>query len=344
MVPSLEDRLWIDWVEKLLGTPAGHSPMPEFPPQLFYCCLHEQPDHLVPGYALAPGPVDVVDQVVHPGCVLTHGPELPPALGGNRSLVEGLALEGPIAWVPHPITGALQPFWLNSELEDVLSRRRSAVAATELPSHLGSVLTMAGILVQPCDIEKMTVVASKLAETAGMQFRDRGYTPVSGLIHPFHVAALRRYFRHCIRKGGMHLGDTQSPRRYVAHNDSVARFFHHQLAAAVALFAGEPIKPSYVYAASYQGGAKLERHTDREQCEFSISFCLDYSPEPSLSTGWPLQLHTHQGTVTVYQALGDALLYRGRQLPHSRATLRQGHTSTSIFFHYVRENFAGPLN
>jgi hypothetical protein len=48
--------------------------------------------------------------------------------------------------------------------------------------------------------------------------------------------------------------------------------------------------------------------------------------------------------VTVFQAIGDALLYRGRELPHSRDALPEGHTSTSIFFHYVREDFAGSLD
>ena len=30
-------------------------------------------------------------------------------------------------------------------------------------------------------------------------FREKGYAPLHGLIHPFHVAALRRYYRHQIR-------------------------------------------------------------------------------------------------------------------------------------------------
>jgi hypothetical protein len=30
-------------------------------------------------------------------------------------------------------------------------------------------------------------------------------------------------------------------------------------------------------------------------------------------------------------------------LPHSREPLPEGHTSTSIFFHYVREDFVGSL-
>ncbi|HKS73129.1 MAG TPA: hypothetical protein VJQ82_08025, partial [Terriglobales bacterium] len=236
------------------------------------------------------------------------------------------------------MTGSLQPFWLSVQLADAVERMKNGFHPLDFPHPSMAALTMAGVLIPSSETKERST-----AEGAD-QFRARGYVPVPGLIHPFHVAALRRYLRHKIRTGGMTLGDRQSPRRYVAHNDPVARFFHHQLAPAVALFAGEAVKPSYVYAASYQGGARLEKHTDREQCEFSLTFCLDYSPEPSLATGWPLVLHTDHGTVTVYQALGDALLYRGRALPHSRSTLKQGHTSTSIFFHYVRRDFDGSLD
>jgi hypothetical protein len=130
----------------------------------------------------------------------------------------------------------------------------------------------------------------------------------------------------------------------VAHNESVARYFHSQLAPAVSTIAHQRVKPSYVYVASYQAGADLEKHTDREQCEFSISFCLDFSPEPQHQTSWPLLLHTPQGTVSVYQRVGDALVYRGMDVPHSRNRLSEGKTSTSIFFHYVPENFQGSLD
>jgi len=130
----------------------------------------------------------------------------------------------------------------------------------------------------------------------------------------------------------------------VAHNESVARFFHYQIADAVSAIVGEAIKPSYVYLASYLSGAELKKHTDREQCEFSVTLCLDFSPEPQLATPWPIRLDTGQGTVTVYQALGDGLVYRGTKVPHYRTALAEGHTSTSIFFHYVPADFSGPLN
>jgi hypothetical protein len=175
------------------------------------------------------------------------------------------------------------------------------------------------------------------------EFEQKRYTPIGQLIHPFHISALRRYYRQLIRRGKLGLGDSQSPRRYATQNEAVARFFHHQLTTAVSSVVQEPVKPSYVYLGAYLGGAALETHIDREQCEFSISLCIDYSPEPALATPWPLHLHTPKGKTTVFQGMGDALIYCGRELPHSRDRLPLGNASTSLFFHYVRESFAGPL-
>jgi hypothetical protein len=175
-------------------------------------------------------------------------------------------------------------------------------------------------------------------------FQKKGYAPLPRLIHPFHVAALRRYYRSRIRTGAIPLGDGQSPRRYVAYNDPVARFFHQQIVGTMSAVAGEPVKASYVYLASYLSGAELKKHVDREQCEFSITLCLDYSPEPAVATTWPICLDTPTGQVTVYQALGDGLAYRGTRLPHYRTKLGEGQTSSSIFFHYVAADFAGSLD
>jgi hypothetical protein len=140
------------------------------------------------------------------------------------------------------------------------------------------------------------------------------------------------------------LGDRQSARRYIAHNEPVAKFFHHQLTSTLSRIAGRALKPSYAYLATHLSGAELQKHTDREQCDYSITLCLDYSPEPKLATPWPICLQTSRGMVKVYQTLGDGLAYRGTQLPHFRTPLPDGQTSTSIFFHYVTAEFAGPLD
>jgi len=348
MASPVKDAAWLAWIERLAGSSEGTVSATVLPRSLFHCCLDDQPDHLVPQHYLWPGRWEgLTDRplFVNPDCRFTKQGELP-GEGALLPLVrsENFALQGEMVWSRHPGSGAWQPFWLGRALENLLSGVQPGDPAPPgLSPRALRTLVMANILAQRDDASNRRRQWEETVSSCGAQFRQKGYAPIGGLIHPFHIAALRRYYRHLIRTGKLYLGDAQSPRRYVEHNESVARFFHHQLTPAVSALAGEPVKPSYVYMAAYQPGAILEKHTDREQCEFSITLCIDYSPEPRYATPWPLHLHTEAGTVTVFQAIGDALLYRGRQLPHSRDPLPEGHSSTSIFFHYVREDFSGPL-
>ena len=266
---------------------------------------------------------------------------LPDGLAEREALLSGFALQGTVVWVRSP-GGNLLPFWLGPQLEDAVGRLRShEPVSSSIPENTQRVLAAANILVSE---EQTKSDQQERISRACSMFGAKGYAPVGGLIHPFHLAALRRYYRYLIRTGAIRLGDGQSPRRYVAYNEPVARFFHHDIASTLSAVAGESLKPSYVYLASYLSGAELKKHTDREQCEFSITLCLDFSPEPELGTPWPIHLDTAAGTVTVYQALGDGLAYRGTRLPHYREPLGKGQTSTSIFFHYVRSDFAGSLD
>jgi hypothetical protein len=345
MVSPVKDEAWLEWMSRLMGKSAA-TEAAELPRSRFHCRLDDQPDHLVPQRQLEgwTRPEDIkAPLLLNPQCRFTRNGDLP-GEQVSAGLLDNFALQGDMVWITDRDTTAVRPFWLGRELAAVLAELKAGdPAPLDLPEETKRLLTMADVLV-PADhaLRRHTEWAEAIACWA-TSFRQKGYTPIGRLIHPFHLASLRRYYRHLIRTGNMRLGDDQSELRYAAYNESVARFFHQQLAATVSAIAGEPVKPSYVYLASYQGGARLEKHTDREQCEFSITFCLDYSPEPKLHSPWPLYLHTQSGTTQVFQGIGDGLLYRGRELPHSRETLPQGHTSTSFFFHYVQEAFAGPL-
>jgi hypothetical protein len=347
MDSPLTNSEWLAGIERLLGSSAP-KPEAELPKSCFFCRLDDQPDHLVPQRYLRPREDEISagpSLFINPHCWFTRNGELPQVATTFAPLLDNFALQGEMVWVRDPAAATLLPFWLGPELSAwLVGLQAGDPAPGALPPKAHHTLARAGVLVSgdrgaTCRRDWLEAISH-----AATQFRKEGYTPLGQLIHPFHLSALRRYYRHLIRTGQLALGDAQSSRRYVAHNESVARFFHHVLAATVAEIVAEAVKPSYVYLASYQEGARLEKHTDREQCEFSITFCLDYSPEPRRATPWPLRLHTGSSTVTVFQAIGDALLYRGRALPHSREPIPPGHTSTSIFFHYVRENLAGPLD
>ena len=317
-----------------------------FPPGRFYCLLDELPLHLVPRPALAATSQDAGRALfLNPECKLYTGEALPEEVAPQEELQSAFALQDTVAWVRDANTGSLLPFWLGPKLESIVTGLRIEQPIPDsVPAWARSVLESAGILVSADSIADRRTGREETLGRAAELFRERGYAPLRGLIHPFHIAALRRYYRYLIRTGRIPLGDGQSPRRYVAYNEPVARFFHRQIAFVLSAVAGEPLKPSYVYLASYLNGAELKKHVDREQCEFSITLCLDFSPEPDVASPWPIRLDTPTGTVTVYQALGDSLAYRGTRLPHYRSALGNGQTSTSIFFHYVAEGFAGSLD
>ena len=342
MATPVNNSTWLQWMASLMGG-QRQTYAATFPPDRYYCLLEELPFHLVP----QPQRTLLQDLphtclVLNPACSLRSANDLPDELSTRKDLLSGFALQGGIAWVREPRLGTVLPFWLSPDLQAMLRELRpnEPVPSTIPPATCG-LLQAAGILI-PSNLDESG--KHELLDSSASQFQAKGYAPLPGLIHPFHVAALRRYYRQQIRTGAIHLGDRQSARRYIAHNEAVAKFFHHQLTSTLSRIAGRVLKPSYVYFASYLSGAELKKHTDREQCDYSITFCLDYSPESKLATPWPICLQTPKGTLKVYQMLGDGLAYRGTELPHFRAPLPEGQMSTSIFFHYVTAEFAGSLD
>ena len=281
---SMGNSAWLEWMENLLGA-SRQSYAATFPPDRFYCLLDELPLHLIPGrksLKRVSGSATATSGgesrlVVNPRCTFTSGRQLPEELSSLGELLSGFALQGTIAWVCDEVSDSLQPFWLGPELEAAVKRvREDEAAASALAHDVRELLWQAGVLISEDVISEDLLAGHKRewqsrAEKARALFSDRGYTPLARLIHPFHVAALRRYYRYLIRTGAIELGDGQSSRRYAAYNEPVALFFHHQIAATLSAVAGEPLKPSYVYLASYLEGAELKRHTDREQCEFSVT-------------------------------------------------------------------------
>jgi hypothetical protein len=348
MASPIENSDWLQWIEGLVcASPVtarlqGH--VCARTGARYYCCIDDQPDFLVPArlrHFFADEYPHDCQWVFNPQCSL----EAPDSIELSDQYFAHSGTTEKIVWAQDPITRSAMPYWLGPESSRALAGAQPGSALPErIPAATMRALKAAGIMIERERTDRASEKWRGNTESCRKQFRERGYLPVGRLIHPFHLAALRRYYRYHLRRGDFRLGDSQNTSRYVAFDEPVARFFHHQLTGRISEIAGEAVKPSYCYFSSYAEGSVLEKHTDREQCEFSVSMCIDYSPEPEVATPWPLRLHIEGGQVRVFQALGDALLYRGRNLPHSRSRLPAGQSSTSIFFHFVRQDFAGPLN
>lgn len=158
------------------------------------------------------------------------------------------------------------------------------------------------------------------------------------------LKGVQRYYRDMIVNGFLPLGDKQS-HRYHFHNEPLACWLHQQISPLIERIIPEPIKPSYAYLGFYLAGAVLEKHTDREQCEYTLSLTIDAAPSAAAAHAWPLCADLKDGTtLEALLGTGDGLIFKGRELPHYRHRLSEGRHSSSVFFHYVPEAFTGSLD
>jgi hypothetical protein len=281
--------------------------------------------------------------MVNPQCWFSWHGALPPDKAARLVADEYLYPSEWKIWVDDSGTRALWPYWLGPEYASYLADQLPGhLLSRELPPHAVWVLVQAQILVGLNFPEQRHRQWQEDVWTASQSF-GRGYASIDGLIPPLHLGALRRYYRFHTRTGSFTLGDGQVSRRHVAHNEGVARFFHCQLNSAISDIARTVVRPSYSYLAAYESGSVLERHTDREQCEYTLTLSIDATPEPEAQVPWPIQLDIPEGSLRIWQYVGDGLLFRGRRLPHYRDPLDPGCTSTSLLLHYVDNEFTGAL-
>ncbi len=314
--------------------------------QALSCFIDEQPSELIPRHARREAALRPDrDLIVNSSFRYAPRGELPPEIRDRPPLVDGLRKGFPLGWIEDSGTGIWMPFWARDEWVPALeSLRPGQPVPSALPRHIRRTLAMVNVLVSPEDEQEGRRKWERVCQEAASQFRTLGYAVVRDLIHPVFLGALRHYYRALVAGGRLPRGDDQVAERYRLHSEPVAMFFHGQLARLVGQIAGETVKPSYLYFASYPSGSSLPKHVDRIQCEFSISLLVDYSPEPTGPCGWPLFLEHADlpgGVVGADLGIGDAVLYRGRRLSHYRDPLAEGHQSSSIFLHYLREDFVG---
>lgn len=169
-----------------------------------------------------------------------------------------------------------------------------------------------------------------------------GYAAIPALFPPYLLRVAADYYIRLAEAGAMRL-DTAYSQRFVAHRDPIAEWLHKMASATLApLYAGR-YRPSYSFVCAYVGGAELPRHTDRPQCEITVSLCIAATPG---AERWPLFLEcaAEEAIVEARLGIGSALVFKGRELPHYRTALQSGEYFLSILFHFVPVDFKGSLD
>src|SRR5580698_731747 len=229
MINTTNNPAWLQWMTTLMGEalPAGrsqegpsqaglseegvsrHSYAATLPPDRFYCLLDEPPLHLVPQRVIKSLLLqEDRDQALYlnPQCIVCPATQLPDELALRPEIPAGFAMQGTIAWVRSPATGNLLPFWLGPQLEDLVrSLRPNEPAPSSVPDDARRLLAAAHILLSEERTSQGLREREEMIGKASPRFREKGYAPLAELIHPFHVAALRRYYRYLIRTGAIRL-------------------------------------------------------------------------------------------------------------------------------------------
>ena len=143
---------------------------------------------------------------------------------------------------------------------------------------------------------------------------------------------LKKYYKETIDEKTWPLGDRQS-NRYKSHNEPMSRFLHYEILPLIEKIVGRKMRPTYTYLSAYIKDADLPPHTDREDCEFTVSFVVD-KPEGS---NWNIYVHNtkqpvkHKGRYNIDIPLsectpvdcepGGLMMFQGTDRIHFREKL-----------------------
>lgn len=320
----------------------------DVPPAVrFSCCLGEDGDEPRPLGERARAGTFEEALVVHPGFRLQEGAELPPPLRKRLSWPRRRWQSRPSFWIVEPVSGIWCPYWVTEALGECVAGFVGGEAPTKpLLAVQRERLIRAGVLGSRAGFAAAYERCRAATRAAAMAFREGRQVVLHNPLPPLMVAALRRYYRGLTAVLPIVEEPAGVPQRRTAHNEPIARWFHVQLAPLVEAVVGEPAKPSYVFSSAYLPGAVLEPHTDRPQCEWTLSLLIDYVPEPAGRAPWPIFLRwpgTNREPLPIFLGLGEGILFAGREIEHYRERL-PGRGATLLLFHFVPRDFDGPLD
>ena len=186
---------------------------------------------------------------------------------------------------------------------------------------------------------------------------------VRNLLSDSAFTELQQFIIHSVRHGGKF--DDTFHRTYQHQNTALSGIHDGLVPFASELF-GVPLKASYSFISNYLNGGRCPLHIDRPQCFRTI----DYLVAADDSEPWPLRIAEpwtdeqldaydgprHIGVVEpgtepdldavwhdVLLNPNDAACYSGTHSWHYRPAPSNGRVDL-IFFHFVPEDFDGPLD
>lgn len=164
-------------------------------------------------------------------------------------------------------------------------------------------------------------------------FEERGYVVLKQFIPRIMCDYISENIKVLEASAGLDYGDNQVEKAFSAGSAIVTETLLDIVTPVLSQVINCELYPTYSYLRIYVKGAELSKHMDRPSCEVSATLPISYES----SDIWPLYLETN-GTVTeIALEPGDALIYKGIEIPHWREPFA-GERQVQVFLHYVRKN------
>lgn len=162
-------------------------------------------------------------------------------------------------------------------------------------------------------------------------FVDHGYAYIPNVLDRESCDFLTSYIFDCVYKEQLYIHDNQCPLSYGVSGTWRKPFLVllDRMKPHMETWTGLKLLPSYYYSRLYQPNDELKEHTDRESCEISMTLTLGYE-----GNVWGFYVKNKKFDINI----GDAVIYKGCEIPHKRNKYIEGYWQTQVFLHYVDAN------
>ena len=167
----------------------------------------------------------------------------------------------------------------------------------------------------------------------GELFELSGYAVIKQFIPPIMCQYISKNIKVLEANSRLSFGDTQVEKAFSGGSPAVTETLLDLMTPVLSEALNCELYPTYSYLRIYVKGAVLAKHVDRFSCEVSATVPIEHDG-PGI---WPLCLAIGGNVKKIELEPGDALIYKGIQIPHWREPF-EGDRQVQIFLHYVKKH------
>ena len=104
-------------------------------------------------------------------------------------------------------------------------------------------------------------------------FQEQGFQLIKGYVTPYFAVYLRNYFTLRVQNDRLG-GDAQAPNSHCVYGDPAFDMAMAMSTEDIGKIVGKNLIPQYTYARIYKNGSDLKIHSDRPECQYSVTLCL----------------------------------------------------------------------